>query len=77
VGTGSDELPSFPWDPRVHFFCRLSQLMMIQVVPKSHILHFGSVLRGFIGACPTERDMLSIFIIMIEYRDDWASVTST
>jgi len=28
VWIGSDELPSFPWDPRVHFVNRLFHLMM-------------------------------------------------
>jgi hypothetical protein len=28
VGIGSDELPSFPWDPGVHLVSRLFHLMM-------------------------------------------------
>jgi hypothetical protein len=54
VGIGSDKLPSFPWDPGVHFVIRLFHLMMTQVASKSHILHFGLVLSGLAGACPME-----------------------
>jgi hypothetical protein len=54
AGIGSDKLPIFPWDPGVHFVSRLFHLMMTQVVPESHILHFGLVLRGLVGACPME-----------------------
>jgi hypothetical protein len=41
AGIGSDKLPSFPWNPGVHFVSRLFHLMMTQVAPESHILHFG------------------------------------
>ena len=75
--TGSDKLPSFPWDPRVHFVSRLFHLMMTQVAPESHILHFGLVLRGLAGAYPMERDNFSLLILMIEHGDGWADTTST
>jgi hypothetical protein len=39
VGIGSDGLPIFPWDPRVHLVSRLFHLMMAQVAPESNILH--------------------------------------
>jgi hypothetical protein len=77
VGIGSDELPSFPWDPGVHLVSRLFHLMMAQVAPESHILHSGLVLRGLAGACPMERDSFSFLILMIEYGDGWADITST
>jgi hypothetical protein len=51
--------------------------MMAQVVPESHILHSGLVLRGLAGACPMERDSFSFLILMIEYGDGWADTTST
>jgi hypothetical protein len=54
VGIGSDKLPSLPWDPKVHFVNMLFHLMMTQVAPESHILHFGLVLRGLTGTCPME-----------------------
>jgi hypothetical protein len=54
AGIGSDKIPSFPWDPGVHFFGRLFHRMMTQVAPESHILHCGLVLRGHAGACPKE-----------------------
>jgi hypothetical protein len=38
---GSDKLPSFPWDPRVHLVSRMFHYMMTQVAPKSHTLHLG------------------------------------
>jgi hypothetical protein len=77
VGIGSDKLPSFPWDPGVHFVSRLFHLMMTQVAPESHILHFGLVLSGLAGACPMERGNFSLLILMIEHGDGWANTTST
>jgi hypothetical protein len=41
TGIGSDELPSFPWDPGIHFVSRLFHFMMTQVALESHIFHFG------------------------------------
>jgi hypothetical protein len=49
VGIGSDKLPSFPWDPRVHLVSRLFHLMMTQAALESHILHSGLVLSGLAG----------------------------
>jgi hypothetical protein len=77
VGIGSDKLPSFPWDPGVHFVSRLFHLMMTQVAPKSHILHCGLVLSGLAGACPMERESFSLLILMIKHGDGWADTTST
>jgi hypothetical protein len=77
AGIGSDKLPSFPWDPRVHFVSRSFHFMMTQVAPESHILHFGLVLSGPVGTCPMERDNFSLLIIMIEHGDGWAGTTST
>jgi hypothetical protein len=76
VGIGSDKLPSFPWDPRVHFVGRLFHLMMTQVVPENHILHCGLVLSGLAGACPMEQDSFSLLILMIKHGDGWADTTS-
>jgi hypothetical protein len=33
VETGSDKLPSFPWDPGVHLVSRMFHYMTTQVVP--------------------------------------------
>jgi hypothetical protein len=77
VGIGSDKVPSFPWDPGVHFVNRMFHLMMSQVVLESHILHFGLVLSGIAGACPMERDSFSLLIFMIEHGNGWADTTST
>jgi len=77
VGIGSDELPSLPWDPRVHFVSRSFHLMMTHVAPENHILHFGLVVRGLSRACPMERDSFSFLILMIEYGYSWVGVTST
>jgi hypothetical protein len=52
VAIGSDEIPSFPWDPRAHLVSRLFHLMMAQVAPYSNILHSWMVSRGLAGACP-------------------------
>jgi hypothetical protein len=77
AGIGRDKLPSLPWDPGVHFVSRLFHLMMTQVAPESHILHFGLVLSGLAGACPMERDSFSLLIIRIEHGDGWANTIST
>jgi hypothetical protein len=77
AGIGSDKIPSLPWDPGVHFVSRLFHFMMTQVVPESHILHFGLVLSGLAGACPMEQDNFSLLIIMIEHGDGWEGTTST
>jgi hypothetical protein len=66
---GSDKLSSLPWDLGVHFVGRLFHLMMTQVAPESHILHFGLVLSGLAGACPMERDDFSLLILMIKHGD--------
>jgi len=50
--------------------------MMAQVVPESNVLQSWVVLRGLAGACPMERDNFSL-LILIEYGDGWADVTST
>jgi hypothetical protein len=76
-GIGSEELPSFPWDPGVHLVSRLFHLMMAQVASESNILHSWMVLRGLAGACPMRRDRFSLLICMIEYGDGWAYVVST
>jgi hypothetical protein len=77
VGIGSDQLPSLPWDPGIHFVSRLFHFMMTQVAPESHILHFGLVLSGLARTCLMERDSFSLLIIMIEHGDGWAGTTST
>jgi hypothetical protein len=74
---GSDKLPSFPWDPGVDLVNRVLQFLMTQVVPESHILHFGLVLSGPIGTCPMERDSFSLLIVMIGHGDGWEGITST
>jgi hypothetical protein len=74
---GSDKLPSFPWDPGVHWVSRMFHYMMTQVVPESHTLHQGSVWSGPAGICPIERGNLSVLIIMIEHGDGWIGTSST
>jgi hypothetical protein len=74
---GSDKLPSFPWDPGVHFVSRMFYYMMTQVAPESHILHLGLVWSGPAGTCPMERGIFSLLIIMIGHGDGWAGTTST
>jgi hypothetical protein len=75
--TGSDKLPSFPWDPRVHFVSRMFHYLMTQVAPESHILHLGLVWSGPARTCPMERGSFSILIIMIGHGDGWTGTTST
>jgi hypothetical protein len=53
--TGSDKLPSFPWDPGVHLVSRMFHYMVTQVAPESHTLHLGLVWSGPAGICPMER----------------------
>jgi hypothetical protein len=47
---GSDKLPSFPWDPGVHFASM--KFMLTQVALESHTLHLGLVWSGLVGTCP-------------------------
>jgi hypothetical protein len=65
VETGSDKLPSFPWDPGVHLVSRMFHYMTTQVVPESHTLHLGLVWREPAGTCPMGQDLSSLVIIMI------------
>jgi hypothetical protein len=74
--TGSDKLPSFPWDPRVHFVSRMFYVMLTQVALESHTLHLGLVWNGPAGTCFMERDIFSLLIIMIEHGDGWEGTTS-
>jgi hypothetical protein len=41
--TGSDKLPTLPWDPGVHLASRMSNYMVTQGAPQSHTLHLGLV----------------------------------
>jgi hypothetical protein len=52
VETGSDKLPSFPWDPRVHLVSRMFYYMTTQVALESHTLHLGLVWSEPAGTCP-------------------------
>ena len=72
---GIDKLPSFPWDPRVHFVSMM--LMLTQVVPESHTLHLGLVWSGSAGTCPMGRDPSFRMIIMIGHGDVWIGTSST
>ena len=36
--TGSDKLPSFPWDPRVRLVSKMFHYMTTQVAPESHVI---------------------------------------
>jgi hypothetical protein len=74
---GSDKLPSFPWDPGVHFVSRMFHCMMTHIAPESHILHLGLVWSGLVGTCLMKRCSFSLLIIMIDHGDGWAGVTST
>jgi hypothetical protein len=71
VGIGSDELPNFPGDPRVHLVSSLLHLMMVRVAPESNILHSWMILRGIDGIFSMWRDRFSPLILMIEYGDGW------
>jgi hypothetical protein len=74
--TGSDKLPSFPWDPGVHFVRRIFFIMLTQVAPKRHTLHLGLVWSGPVGTCPVEQDIFSLLIIMIGHGGGWEGTTS-
>jgi hypothetical protein len=74
--TGSDKLPSFPWDPGVHLVSRMFHYMMTLVVPESHTLHLGLVWSGPVGTCPMGRDLFSLLIIMIGHGDVWTGTSS-
>jgi hypothetical protein len=75
--TGSDKLPSLPWDLGVHFVSRMFHYLMTQVAPESHILHLGLVWSGPAGTYPMERGSFSILIIMIGHGDGWTGTSST
>jgi hypothetical protein len=49
---GSGKLPSFPWDPGVHWMSWMFHFMWTQVAPESHTLHLGLVWSGSAGTCP-------------------------
>jgi hypothetical protein len=76
VETGSDKLPSFPWDSAVHLVRRMFHYMTTQVAPKSHTLHLGLVSREPAGTCPVGRDLSSLMIIMIGYGYVWMGTSS-
>jgi hypothetical protein len=73
---GSDKLPSFPWDPGVHFVSTMFY-MLTQVAPESHTLHLGLVWSGSAGTCPMGRDLFFLLIIMIGHGDVWTGTSST
>ena len=75
--TGSDKLPSLPWDPGVHLVRRMFHYMMTQVAPESHTLHLGLVWSGFVGTCPMGRDLFFHLIIRIGHRYFWTCTSST
>jgi hypothetical protein len=76
VETGSDKLPSFPWDPVFHLVSRMFHYMKTQVVPESHILHLGLVSREPAGTFPVGRDLSSLMIIMIAHGYVWMGTSS-
>jgi len=75
--TGSDKLPSLPWDLGVHWMSRMFHYLMTQVVFESHILHQGSIWSGPAGICPIEGGIFSLLIIMIGRGDGWIGTSST
>jgi hypothetical protein len=75
--TGSDKLPSFPWDLRVHLVRRMFHYMTTQVAPESHTLHLGLVWSGSAGTCLMGRDLFFLLIIMIGHGDVWTGTYST
>jgi hypothetical protein len=77
VETRSDKLPSFPWDPGVHFISRMFYVMMTQVTLERHLLHLGLVWSGPTGIFPIERGKFSLLIIMIGHGNGWTSTSST
>ena len=52
VESGSDKLPSLPWDPRVDLVSRMFHYKTTQGAPESHTLHLGLVWREPTGTCP-------------------------
>ena len=54
VETGSDKLPSVPWDLGVHFVSMMFYIMLTQVVLESHIIHLGLICSGIAGTTSTE-----------------------
>ena len=75
--TGSDKIPSFPWDPGVHLVSRMFHYMMTQVAPESHTLHLGLVWNGSEGTCPMGQDLFFLLIIMIGHGGVWTGTSST
>jgi hypothetical protein len=74
---GSDKLPSFPWDPGVHFVSKMFHYVMTHIASESHILHLVLVLSGPLGTSLMKRGSFSLLIIMINHGDGWAGITST
>jgi hypothetical protein len=74
--TGSDKLPSFPWDPKVHLVSKMFHYMMTQVALESHTLHLGLVWSGSVGTCSMGRDLFFLLIIMIGHGDVWTGTSS-
>jgi hypothetical protein len=71
---GIDKLPSFPWDPRVHFVSTM--FMLTQVAPEIHTLNLGLVWSGFVGTCPMGQDLFFHLIIMIGHGNVWTGTSS-
>jgi hypothetical protein len=63
---GSDKLPSFLWDPGVHFV--ITMFMLTQVAPEIHTLHLGLVWSGSAGTCYMGRDP---FLPLDNYDTAW------
>jgi hypothetical protein len=76
VETGSDKLPSLPWDLGVHLASRMFHYMTSQVAPESHTLHLGLDWREPAGTCPVGRDLSSLLIIMIVRGYVWMGTSS-
>jgi hypothetical protein len=85
VETGSDKLPSSPWDPGVHFVSRMFHYMTTEVAPESHTLHLGLIWREPVGTCPVGRDLgtcpvgrdlSSLVIIIIGHGYIWMGTSS-
>jgi hypothetical protein len=75
--TGSDKLPTLPWDPGVHLASRMSDYMVTQGAPESHTLHLGLVWSGSTGTCLMGRDLFFHLIIMIGHVDVWTGTSAT
>jgi hypothetical protein len=73
---GSDKLPTLPWDRGVHLASRISNYMMIKVVPESLTLHLGLGWSGSVVTCPMGRDLSFYLIIMIGHGDVWIGTSS-